>query len=202
MIPGPNDGPMRANRRSFVPMRHVLRLVAPAALLLLAALPAAAQGSLKIGTFDKQRIVDESKLGVGAKSRFEKLQTAREAEIDEKKKSFEGLRKTYEQQEGALSDEKKLERQRELARLRDEVQSAMDNADKDLERAYQQALVEIVQKLDPVIADFAKSGNYDFLLDQTQFAFGKPDFDVTSQLIAKIDALYPATPVASAAPGK
>lgn len=153
--------------------------------------PLAARADMKIGTFDKQRMVDQSKLGSGAKSRFEKLQSAREGEIEERKKAFESLKKTYETQAGALSDEKKLEKQRELARMRDEVQSAMDNADRDLQRAYQQALVEIVQKLDPVLAEYAKAESYDFLFDQTQFAFAKPEYDVTDKIIAKIDAMYP-----------
>ena len=176
--------------------RRFFALPSPVATLMLAAVvaclaPVAARADMKIGTFDMQRMVDQSKLGTGAKGRFEKLQSAREAEIEDKKKSFEALKKTYETQAGALSDEKKLEKQRELAKMRDEVQSAMDNADRDLQRAYQAALVEIVQKLDPLIADYAKTEGYDLMLDQTQFAFARPEYDITDKIIAKIDAMYP-----------
>jgi len=160
--------------------------------LIAAATPASAQTSAKIGVFDKQRIVDESGLGKGVKVRFEKQQTDREAEIEGKQKAYEAAQKAYEQQAGVLSDEKRLDRQRELARMRDELQSAVGNADRDLERAYKQALVELVQKLDPVITDFAKTEGYDFLFDQQQYAYAKDGFDVTDKVIAKVNATYPA----------
>jgi outer membrane protein len=165
-----------------------LALAAVVAGLALAA-PASAQ-ALKIGTFDKQRVVDESKLGQAAKDKFEKLQAARESEVDEKQKTYETLKKAYDQQSAVLSDDKKLERQRELARAQDEWQSAAGNADRDLQRAYQSALLDIVQKIDPVIADFAKAEGYDFMFDQTQYTFAKETFDVTQKLITKLDALY------------
>jgi Skp family chaperone for outer membrane proteins len=180
---------------SIVPRTHALAAAFALAALALVGSTASAQApaaaGLKLGKFDKQRVVDESKLGTGAKARFEKLQASRETEVEDKRKAYEALQKAYEQQEGVLSEEKKLERQRELARSRDELQSSAGNADRDLQRAYQQALVEIVQKLDPVIEDFAKAEGYDFLFDQTQFAFAKEAYDVTDKIIAKLNAVHP-----------
>lgn len=165
------------------------------ALTLLAATAsmASAQATVtaKLGVFDKQRIVDESGLGKAVKTRFEKQQADREAEIDGKQKAYEAAQKSYEQQAGVLSDEKRLDRQRELARMRDELQSAVGNADRDLERAYKQALLELVQKLDPIITDFAKAEGYDFLFDQQQYAYAKDGFDVTDKIIAKVNATFP-----------
>ena len=80
---------------------------------------------------------------------------------------------------------------RRLARARDEWQSAARNADRDLQRAYETALMDIVTKVDPVIQEFGKTNGYDFLIDGAQLAFSKEAHDVTSQLISKIDALYP-----------
>jgi outer membrane protein len=167
-----------------------LVLALAACLTLLAAAPVSAQG-LKIGVFDKQRIVDEAKLGLAAKGRFEKLQSAREQEVAEKQRGFEQLQQDYTQKASILTEDKKLDLQRELARARDEWQSAARNADRDLQRAYETALVEIVSKVDPVIAEFGKTNGYDFLLDAAQIAFAREAHDVTPQLISKINALYP-----------
>lgn len=155
-----------------------------------AARPAAAQG-LKLGVFDKQRIVDESKLGLGAKTRFEGLQASREAEVAEKQKAFERMQADYSQKASILTEDKRLEMQRELARARDEWQSAAQNADRDLQRAYETALIDIVSKIDPVIGEFGRTNGYDFLFDVNQVSFAREAHDVTPQLIAKIDALYP-----------
>ena len=179
---------------------HAFRLAVLAPALLLVLAPAAVRAELKIGTFDKQKIVDDSKLGTAAKARLDKLVTARQAEVEERKKAFETMRTTYEQQQAALSDEKKLERQRELARLRDEVQSIMENADRDLQRATQQAQIDLATKINPVIEAFARAEAFDFLFDQEQYFFGKTDYDVTLKLIAKLDAAFPATAPAAAAP--
>ena len=170
--------------------RAILRRLAPLAVVALLA-PAAAHAQAKIGVFDKQRIVDQSKLGTTAKTKLDKLVTARQDEVEGKRSAFEGMRKTYEQQQAALSDEKRLERQRELARQHDEVQSLMDNADRDLQRATQQAQIELAQKINPVIEDYAKTEGFDFLFDQEQYFYAKPQYDVTDAIIAKLDAMYP-----------
>ena len=164
-------------------------LVLAASIALLAAAPVSAQG-LKIGVFNKQRIVDESKLGLSAKTRFEGLQAAREAEVAEKQKAFERMNADYSQKASILTEDKRLELQRELARARDEWQSAAQNADRDLQRAYETALIDIVSKIDPVIGEFGRTGGYDFLFDINQVSFAREAHDVTPQLIAKIDALY------------
>jgi len=171
----------------------VLRLV-PAVLALAAlavALPAAAQAPLKMAWFDKQRIVDESKLGVASRERFEKQQQAAEAEVAEKQKAFETLQQSYNQKAQVLSEDKRVEMQRQVAKARDEWQAAAANADRDLQRAYQSALLDIVNKLDPVIADFARQNGYDMLFDQTQVTFGSATLEVTTELIKKLDTVYP-----------
>ena len=165
-------------------------LALAAAFALLAAAPVSAQG-LKIGTFDKQRIVDDSKLGLGAKTRFEKIQSAREQEVAEKQRSFEQMQQDYSQKATILTEDKKLDLQRELARARDEWQSAARNADRDLQRAYETALMDIVSKVDPIIQEFGRTNGYDFLVDSAQLAFARDTHDVTARLIAKIDSLYP-----------
>jgi outer membrane protein len=167
--------------------------LALASTCLLSARASFAQAGSKIGVFDKQRIVDESDLGKSVKSRFEKQQADREAELDGKQKAYDAAQKAYDQQNAVLSDEKRLDRQRELARMRDELQSAAGNADRDLERAYKQALLELVQKLDPVITEFAKAEGYDFLFDQQQYAYARDGFDVTDKIIAKVNAQFPAS---------
>ncbi len=167
-----------------------LVLALATALVLLAAAPASAQG-LKIGVFNKQRIVDESKLGLGQKTRFEKVQAAREQEVAEKQRHFEQLQQDYGQKASILTEDKKLDLQRQLARASDEWQSAARNADRDLQRAYETALVEIVSKVDPIIQEFGRTNGYDFLMDSAQLAFARDAHDVTPLLIAKIDALYP-----------
>lgn len=172
-------------------MSSSARPVAIALLAVLVAATASAQ-SLKIGVFDKQRIVDESKLGVAAKARFEKLQADREAEVATKQAAYEALQKAYEQKASVLSEDKRLEMQRDIARSRDELQSAASNADRDLQRAYQTALLDIVSKVDPIVAEHGKSNGFDMLFDRTQCAFAKDVLDITKELIAKCDAAYPA----------
>jgi len=173
----------------LVPRRLVV--VAAALISLAVAQAALAQSALKLGTFDKQRLVDESKLGQAVKSKFEKLQKAREGELEDKKKAFDALARAYEQQAPVLSDEKKAERQSELARAQDDLRSDAANADRDLERAYNQSLIELVQKLDPVIQDFARAEGFDMLFDQQQYAFAKEALDVTDKLIAKVNTMFP-----------
>ena len=160
--------------------------------LLVTIVPVAASAqALKVGVFDKQRIVDESKLGVAAKGRFEKIQGERETEVATKQKAFEALQQAYDQKASVLSEDKRLEMQRDIARSRDELQSSAANADRDLQRAYQTALMEIVGKVDPIIDEYGKANGYDLLFDRQQCAFAKQALDVTADIITKINAAHP-----------
>lgn len=173
--------------------RPTLGRIALAPLVLVAGLslaaPAAAQ--LKIGVFDKQRVVDQSKLGRAAKERFERLQGQREQDVAEKQKAFETLKQSYEQKASVLSEEKRRELARQVERAKDELQAAAINADRDLQRAYEQALVEIVNKIEPVIAEFGRENSYDFLFDVTSVAFTRQSHDVTEDVIRKLNAVHP-----------
>jgi Skp family chaperone for outer membrane proteins len=173
-----------------VSSRRLAALVA--ALVLALPLTAAAQSaSLKVGIFDKQRIVDESKLGLAAKARFEKLQAEREVEVNAKQKALEELQQSLQQKAPVLSDDKRLDLQREVARARDEWQAAANTADRDLQRAYNSALAELVAKIDPVITDYGEKEGFDLLFDKAQCAFNRPALDVTESLLARLNAQFP-----------
>ena len=174
----------------FAPVRLAALAVVGLAVLA-AAGPALAQSSLKLGWFDKQRIVDESQLGLVTRERFEKLTQVAEAEVAVKQKAFETLQQSYNQKAQVLSEDKRIELQRQAAKARDELQAAASNADRDLQRAYQSALLDIVNKLEPVIAEYARANGYDLLFDQTQVTFGSAGLEVTDPLIKKLNEVYP-----------
>lgn len=178
----------------FASVQQSAVLIAGALAVSLAALagapPATAQ-DLKVAVFDKQRIVDESRLGAATRARFEKQQKEAENEVIEKQKAFEAIQASYQQKAQALSEEKRLELQRQVAKARDEFQAVAQNADRDLQRAYQQSLLDIVKKMDPIILAFAEEKGYDLMFDQTQFVYGAKALDVTNQIIARLDAAHP-----------
>ena len=93
---------------------NALRIGLPALLLTLVFAQPASAAPLKVGVFDKQRIVDESQLGLAARGRFEELQSQREGEVAEKQKTLEKLQQSYQQKAQVLSEEKRLQLQREL----------------------------------------------------------------------------------------
>lgn len=176
--------------RRAAALRWVLAPVVLASLTLGLAGSARAQ-ALKVGVFDKQRIVDESRLGIAARERFEGQQQQAEQQVSERQRAFEALQAEYNQKAQVLSEERRLDMQRQVARARDEWQAAASNADRDLQRAYQTALLEIVGKMDPVIAEFGRQQGFDLLFDQTQAAFWSQPLDVTQAIIEALNTRFP-----------
>ncbi|MEM7246763.1 MAG: OmpH family outer membrane protein, partial [Acidobacteriota bacterium] len=126
------------------------------------------------------------------KKRFEKLQAEREAEVSAKQSAFQEKQRSYQQRLSVLSEEKRLEAQRELARARDDFEATASNADRDLQRAYQSALLEIVAKIAPVVTDYAQATGYDFVFEVSQVEFALDVHDITDALIAKMNEVHPA----------
>ena len=51
--------------------------------------------------------------------------------------------------------------------------------------------MEIVTKIDPVIAEYGRTNEFDLLFDTNQVAFSRPSQEITDALIAKLDTLFP-----------
>lgn len=194
--------------KSFVPaMVLVLGMGAAAA-------EAQGMASPKIAVIDMQRISGESALGKSYASRLEGLRkeietegARKQGELEKMDTAIKALQDDLEKQAGVLSPEGADRKRQDIVKKTRERQAFFEDGQAELtrmrERAQQQAQTlnnEFQAKVKPVVEAVAKEKGIDILLDNQVAMTLNNAFDISADVVARIDATHKAAPAAAAAP--
>lgn len=150
--------------------------------------------------------------------------------VDLRKAFYEyGKTKTFETQLNDITAKRDTERAKQveaITKLRDEMNTlqgdakAAKQAEADTKIAAlqtfdtetrQQLLTkkndmfkEVIDDIQKIVESLGKAGGYDFVLDSRNIMYGKPEFDLTNQVITQLNGAAPAAkaPAAPAKPAK
>jgi Skp family chaperone for outer membrane proteins len=194
----------------------MIKTFVPAVLLALGATAGLAEAQAmtapKIAVIDMQRISNESALGKSYATRLEGLRKEIEAEGAKKQGELEkldtaikGLQEELEKQAGVLSPEGADRKRQDIVKKTRERQAFFEDGQADLtrmrERAQQQAQAlnnEFQTKVKPVVEAVAKEKGVDILLDNQVAMTLNNSFDISADVITRIDATL--KPAAAGAP--
>ena len=194
--------------KSFVPaMVLVLGMGAAAA-------EAQGMASPKIAVIDMQRISSESALGKSYASRLEGLRkeiesegARKQGELEKMDAAIKALQDDLEKQAGVLSPEGADRKRQDIVKKTRERQAFFEDGQAELtrmrERAQGQAQSlnnEFQTKVKPVVEAVAKEKGIDILLDNQVAMTLNNAFDISADVVARIDATHKAAPAAAAAP--
>jgi Skp family chaperone for outer membrane proteins len=195
----------------------MIKTLIPAVVLALGAgaglAEAQAMTAPKIAVIDMQRISNESALGKSYASRLEGLRKDIEAEGNKKQGELEKmdaaikvLQEELEKQAGVLSPEGADRKRQDIVKKTRERQAFFEDGQADLgrmrERAQQQAQAlngEFQTKVKPVVEAVAKEKGVDILLDNQVAMTLNNSFDISTEVIARIDATLKPGPAPAAA---
>lgn len=212
---------MRMSRRSVSTGLAVALLSSPW-LLAQTAAPAApaAVGDVKppkIAIIDMARVSAESRLGKSYASQLEALRKdidtkgdAKQKELEAMDASIKALQDELEKQGTVISPEAQERKRQEIVKKNRDRQAFIEDSQGELQRLRERAQGQAANlqgdfqnKLKPVIDQVAKEKGIDIILDnQVALMFNKA-YDISSDIVAKADAIVPATaapPPAAAAP--
>jgi outer membrane protein len=156
----------------------------------------------RIAAIDMNRVSTESLLGKGYQAKLEKLKNDIDAEakkkqsdLDKLDQAIKALQAEIEKQGSTLSPEAGDKKRQEIVRKSRERQAFLEDGQADLqrmrERAQQQAQGlngEFLQKVKPLIDAVVKEKGLDILLTDDTLLFVSGDFDISREVIAKVDA--------------
>lgn len=176
---------------------------------------AQAQGlaSPKIAVIDMQRISAESALGKSYATRLEGLRNEieaegkkKQAELDKLDTALKTMQEELEKQAGVLSPEGADRKRQDIVKKTRERQAFFEDGQADLarmrDRAQQQAATlntEFQNKVKPIVEAVAKEKGVDILLDNQVAMTLNDAFDISGDVIARIDATHKADAAAPAA---
>lgn len=166
----------------LVVLTLVMFLAAPAATVFAA--------DLKIGVVDVEYIIHTSDKGKAAKGKLKKLFEDKQKELDGEQKKLLELKKEIEEIAEMATPEKRkakvLEYQQGLLKLQElYMKNQQELAKKEIE-----LMKPILTSLEKILTDFAKDGQYDFIMNRSEqgVLFTKPDYDLTKQVLEKLNA--------------
>jgi outer membrane protein len=162
-------------------------------LLALALVPQAAAQSSKIGVFDPQRVSEETALGRQVQADIGAFREQKQSEISAKQDQLEELEKQLGQQSLSLSSERRSQMERDIQRLRLDIQSLTETATRELQLELGAASDDFQRKLLAAVESFGKDEGFSLLLDRSLVAWSAEAIDVTGAIVERFDRLFPGT---------
>jgi outer membrane protein len=190
-------------------MKRIVTLAA--GLLAFAAGPALAQApatspaatSTKIGVIEVQRIVQESAVGKASLARVQKLQQAKQEDLQKRQKELRDLEQKIQDQGKALSEDAMEKLQKDYQGKAVDLKRFQDDAQRELEEAQRKELGDLEKRIMPVINDVAREQGYQLVFNKFNsgllFADDK-SVDLTDSVITKFNSQIAAPKPAAAAP--
>ncbi len=167
-----------------------LALALGAVALVAAPQPAAAQGAVKVGVIDVQRLVTDSVAGKEALARLKKLQDDKIAEGKAKQDEIEALRKKLNEGRLSLADDKIAELEKQLEEKVTSFRRFQEDAERELNKSRDNSFAEIERKVSPLIEAAGREGGYTLIFNKFQsgLVFAIESADITDQIIQRFDA--------------
>ncbi len=174
--------------------------------------PAGAPRNPRIAVIDMQAISAESTLGKSYATRLEGLeneikaeQTKKQAELTKRDAAIKALQDDLEKQASVLSAEAADKKRQDMTRLARERTAFLEDGQADLQRLRaraedqaQQLNTEFQNKIKPIIEAVSKEKGIDILLTSQVALTINKEFDVSKDVITRVDAEAPKGPAASA----
>lgn len=153
-------------------------------LLLAATLTPACQAEVRIATVDVARIINEAPDAKSKKKELDKASDEAKNKLEAKGKDLQALKTKLESQK-VSAESKEAESFREKARDFERMRADMKA---DLEKKYMKVNKELSEKVMAKIESYAKSNNYDLVIDKSEkyrgpVLFGKPSADITDEIL-------------------
>jgi outer membrane protein len=153
----------------------------------------------KIAFIDLQAIVAQSQIGKAGQKQMQALSEKKSADLADKTKKIQALQQEIQQQTTLLSPAALTAKNNELDRMQREFQFAQQDAQAEVENLNQQLMTGFQDKVLPIVDALGKEKNLHavFVLDRdnTIVAYVHPGLDLTSEVVKRLDAKYPAAAI-------
>ena len=176
--------------------------VLAAALLPAVSAMAQAPTNLKIGVFDPNKILTDSKLGMKLQEEVNTFRIQKEGELKRKTDDYKKLVDQYKASVESMSPERREEIEADLTNKGRDLERDKRDAEADLQRRRQKAVRDLEEQVAAVIDEFGQRNGYTLILQRDLCAYAIPGIDVSADLVKLIDARAPAAGGRPAAAGK
>jgi len=167
--------------------RSIIRMAAVAALVMVAALPAAAQS--KVAVIDVQRVVAESDPGKEAIQKLKAVQDAKIQEGQTMQQELATLRDQINKQRFTVSEERLAEMTKELEDKNIEIRRFEDDAKRELDEARRRELGGLEEQILPIINQIGQDQGITVIFNKFQsgLVYADETVDITDEVIRQFN---------------
>jgi outer membrane protein len=150
---------------------------------------ASAEGVIKIGVFNLQKAINDSKKGQAAKARLVSKYDRLKKQLEAQEKEIEKLQKDLDRQRSMLSEEAQYQKSKELRRKQRDFQDQYRDATQEMQKEEMEATKPIVEELLKIAQDFGKERGYSIIMEtQKAGIIYAPDaLDITEDVVKRLD---------------
>jgi outer membrane protein len=163
--------------RKIVPLLFIFILALPLSLL--------AADSVKFGSIDLQKVLNESEAGKKAKSELDALIKSKESTIEEKSKVIEKLKGELEKQTSVLSAEAKKKKEDELEKMLREYQRLVQDSQSEVKKKEGELTDTIIKEIREIIEKIGVEEGYTLIIEKGLVLYSNKDIDITDMVMKK-----------------
>lgn len=143
--------------------------------------------TVKLGSIDIQKILNESETGKKAKLDLESLIKSKQSTIDEKGKAVEKLKTDIEKQASVLSADARKSKEDELEKGIREYQRLVQDSQADIKKKEAELTDVILKDIREIIDKIGETEGYTLIIEKGMIVYSSKGLDITDNIIKKYD---------------
>jgi outer membrane protein len=156
-----------------------------------APLPLPAVQNLTVMVVDAQALLQESKAAKMVRAQIEQKRSEYAREISQQEEALRSERDSLQRQQASMSPDALNKKGREFQQKVNELDRSVQAKRQALEKSSNDALSKIQQQMLKIIADIAKQRKANLVLQRTELVLFDRSFDVTDEVMQKLDEQMP-----------
>jgi outer membrane protein len=144
-----------------------------------------AADSMKLGSIDLQKVLNESETGKKAKSDLEALIKSKESGIEEKGKVIEKLKGEVEKQASVLSAEARKNKQDELEKLLRDYQRTVQDSQAEVKKKESELTDTILKDIRQTVEEIGREEGYTVIIEKGLVIYSDRNIDITDMVLKK-----------------
>ncbi|MFV0437173.1 MAG: OmpH family outer membrane protein [Desulfopila sp.] len=143
----------------------------------------------KFAVMNVQRVITQCDAGKKAKTRFEARMKDLQGKFKGEQDQLVALQNDIEKKSSAWSEQKKIDKVRELQKNRRDLQDKTDDANLELKQLQEKELQPILKALEKVVTDYGKKNGYMAIFDiKGGVIYYENSIDVTDDIIKGVNS--------------
>ncbi len=142
---------------------------------------------VKIGVVNMQQVLTSSSAGKKAQSIIEQKMKSYDATFKKDKDALVSMRDEIEKKSSAWSDSVKQQKFSDFQKKSAELGTKEREANQEIRKLQERHVQPVLQKLEEVIQNVAKKGQYDLILPSNTILFASGQHDITNEVIKALD---------------